>query len=199
MAAALESCIEENINTLQSDFRTNETCRKHKHVSVIMSTRQAGNLRLPAQSGTDALMLIQSHTDTIACATDSDSGINLSFLDRNSARMGKIGVIATLATERAKIDKRDALRIKVSFYHHFQFIAGMVAAKPYRYVLLKNTHLLYHLMYNNKPLRDLKVSTKIGKKARNSKYILNIKSGNGYKVKSEGRDGKCNKTLFFMK
>ena len=58
-----------------------ETTGHDKHIGIIVLTDEMGNLGNPAQTGTDALVLVERHTDAFAAATDSNAGKYLAILD----------------------------------------------------------------------------------------------------------------------
>ena len=60
---------------------TQKPSGKREHIGIIVSACIECNLRCPAQSSPDSLMLIHRHIDTIPGSADGDAGIAFPFLD----------------------------------------------------------------------------------------------------------------------
>ena len=128
MAATLEISTQENIHKLKSKLRSDKTSRQHKHISIIVRTSQTSKLRLPAQSRTDTLMLIQSHADTIARTADSDTRAAAARLNSDRTRMREISIITTIGTESTEILIRYTLSLEITLHNRLEFKPGMIAA-----------------------------------------------------------------------
>ena len=94
MAAAFELSGEILVHNLTGCLLGDEASGHHQHVGIVVLTDEMGNLRNPAQTGTDALMLVERHVDALARATDGDAREHLALLDALSQRMAEIGVVA---------------------------------------------------------------------------------------------------------
>ena len=70
MTAAIELCGEILVHNFTGHVLVDETAGHHKHVGIVMLTDQVCYLWYPAQTGTDALMLVERHVDAFAAATD---------------------------------------------------------------------------------------------------------------------------------
>ena len=66
----------------------------HQYVGIVVLTDQVGNLRNPAETCTDALVLVECHVDTLATATDGDTREHLALLDTLSQSMAEVRVVA---------------------------------------------------------------------------------------------------------
>ncbi len=132
MAAALEIRIHKHIHNLQRKLRCNKPRRQHKHIGIIVRTRQTRQLRRPAQSRTHTLMLIESHRDTIAAATHGNAGINHSPLNSKRTRMSKIRIIATRLTICAKIAISNTIGLKIALDYRLKLKTRVIATQPYR-------------------------------------------------------------------
>ena len=53
------------IHDFASHILVYETSRHHQHVGIVVLTDEVRNLRNPAQTGTDALVLVQRHVDAL--------------------------------------------------------------------------------------------------------------------------------------
>ena len=58
MASASKLCMEEFVKALAAHFLCDEPAREYDDIGVVVLADEMGNLRLPNQSGTDALMLV---------------------------------------------------------------------------------------------------------------------------------------------
>jgi len=58
-----------------------------------MRARKTRQLRIPAQSRTHTLMLVQSHTNPVASPTNTYRRINITTLNSLSTRMSEIRII----------------------------------------------------------------------------------------------------------
>lgn len=78
MASAFEIRLKEFAHNFVGFFRRDETSRHDEHVGIVVLACQSGYLGLPAEGGTDALVLVQRHTDTFTASADGNSRIALS-------------------------------------------------------------------------------------------------------------------------
>lgn len=101
-----------------------------------MTASKFSQFFIPAQSSTYALMLVESHADTIARTAKSDSGIYLTVLDCKCTWMSEIGVVTAIRRICSEILISDIHRIEISLKNHFHFISCMIAAETDRYVFL---------------------------------------------------------------
>ena len=53
------------IHDFASHILVYETSRHHQHVGIVVLTDEVRDLRNPAQTGTDALVLVQRHVDAL--------------------------------------------------------------------------------------------------------------------------------------
>ena len=58
VASTVEISRDENVNTFQSDFRSNKSGRHNKNIGIIMGTCKTRQFRLPAQGCTYPLMFV---------------------------------------------------------------------------------------------------------------------------------------------
>ena len=93
MAAAFEGCSKELIHNLTRHVVVDETTWHNQYVSIVMLTDKMCNLRNPAQSCAHLLVLVQGDRDTLATATDSNTGINLATLDTLSQSVAEVRII----------------------------------------------------------------------------------------------------------
>ena len=99
-----------------------------KHVGIVVLTSQAGDRQAPTQSRTHTLVLVERDVDALTTATHGDAGIALATLDRGSAGMGKIGVVAAVLVIGTEVLVGNALSVKPLLDGFFGLETGMVAA-----------------------------------------------------------------------
>ena len=81
MATAFEGCGKELVHDLTGHVVVDESAWHHEHVGIVVLADEMGNLWDPAQTGTYLLVLVQRDGDTLARATDGNTGINLTAFD----------------------------------------------------------------------------------------------------------------------
>jgi len=128
VAAAVKRCLEELVDDSECESRFYEACRKYKYVGVVVGAGKSGQFHVPAEGGAYALMLVESHADTVAAAADADAGIVAALFDSFGTRVCEVGVVAALGAESAEVFTLDTLRKQIALYNAFEFISGMVAA-----------------------------------------------------------------------
>ena len=131
MTAAFELRIEEFIHNLLCHVVVYETSWHDKHVGIVVLADEMSNLWYPAQTGSDGLMLVQSHVDALTAAADGYSREYLSLLDAFCKGMSEIGVVAALLAEGAIVLICYAVLIEVLLYVLLKLIACMVAGYAY--------------------------------------------------------------------
>ena len=95
MATAFEGCSKELVHNLTSHIVVDETTGHYQNVGIVVLTDEMCNLRNPAQTGTNLLVLVQGDRDTLARATDGNARINLTTLDTLSQSVAKVRIIDT--------------------------------------------------------------------------------------------------------
>ena len=73
----------------------NETSGHNQYVGIIVLAGQLCDVCIPAEGGTDALVLVEGHADAVAATADSDTGIALTALYGFGQGVGYIGIVAT--------------------------------------------------------------------------------------------------------
>lgn len=126
MAAAFKVRFKERVDNGKSQFRSDETGRKHKHIGIVVLTGKLGKLHVPAKSRTDALMLVEGHVDSVAASADADSGELTARLNGLGAGMREVGIVAAFRRRSAIVLKLNAFGHKIAFYDIFQLIACMI-------------------------------------------------------------------------
>ena len=94
MAATFELGGEVLIHDLTGCRFIDEASRHHQHIRIVVLTDQMGDLRDPAESGTDRLVLVERHVDTLTATADGDTWEHLALFDATSQCMSEVGVVA---------------------------------------------------------------------------------------------------------
>lgn len=81
MASAFELGGEELIHDALCHGVVDETAGHYEHIGIVVLTDEMCNLGYPAQTGTDGLVLVESHVDALAAATDCYAWEYLALLD----------------------------------------------------------------------------------------------------------------------
>ena len=93
MATSCKLCIEKFVETLTAYVFADESAREDNDVGVVVLTDEVGNLGLPNKTGTDALMLVESHGDAFARTAHGDAWIYFAFLDAFSQCVAIGGIV----------------------------------------------------------------------------------------------------------
>ena len=96
MAATFELGGEILVHDLASHVLIDEATGHHEHVGIVVLTDEMGDLRNPAQTGTDGLVLVERHVDALTRTADGNAGIDLTLFDATSQGMTEVGVVAGL-------------------------------------------------------------------------------------------------------
>lgn len=129
VAATLERRVQESVENLDGRLGGDETRREDQHVGIIVGAGQARQLRRPAQSRTDTLMLVERHGYAVAAAAHGDARVVAAFLYRHGAGMREIGIVAAILAGSAEIVESNPLALQIALENTFELVTGMVAAE----------------------------------------------------------------------
>lgn len=93
MTASFERSVKEALNDKESEVGRNETSGESKDVSIVVLASERRELLVPAKSAAYIGVLVGSHRDTIARATDNNAAGELSAINSRGERMRKIGIV----------------------------------------------------------------------------------------------------------
>ena len=119
MASAFEVSCEELVHNLAGHVFVDEPAWHDEHVGIVVLTDEMGNLGNPAESCTDALVLVEGHVDALARAADGDAGEHFALLNALSQCMAEVRVVARLLVVRTVVFIGIALLVEVPLYELF--------------------------------------------------------------------------------
>ena len=82
------------IHDLTGGLLIDEPAWHHEHVGIVVLTDEVGDLRDPAETCTDTLVLVERHVDALARTTDGDTREHLALLDALSQCVTEVRVVA---------------------------------------------------------------------------------------------------------
>ena len=126
MASAFERGVEEGVDNSEGGHGVDKAGGHDKNIGVVMLTRQSGYFLVPAESGADALMFVESHGDSVAGAAHGDSHRTFAALDGSGCGMGEVGVVTRFGRVGAEILVGDSAGFEIAFYDGFQLETGVV-------------------------------------------------------------------------
>ena len=103
MTPTFEIGLEERTHDIQCFRCGDESGREREYVRVVMLTCELSQLGVPAECGTDALVLVGSHRDTVTGGADDDTELELALLDSVSEGVSVIRIVATLGAVASEI------------------------------------------------------------------------------------------------
>ena len=113
MPATLKRSVEKLVHYLTCSLVVDETSGHDQNVGIVVLTCEVSNLWSPAESGTYALVLVESHGYALSRATHGYARIYLAVFYTLSQSMAISSIIATLRRESAIVFVWDALLIKI--------------------------------------------------------------------------------------
>ena len=93
MATAFERNREEFVHDGTGRVVVDETTGHHEHVGIVVLTDELADFRAPANSGTNALMLVERHGNTLSATTDGNAWINLAAFNAFSQCVTKVRIV----------------------------------------------------------------------------------------------------------
>ena len=81
MASSFKFSREVLVHNLSSHVFIDEASRHYQYVGIVMLTDEVSNLGNPAETGTDALVFVECHVDTLTRTADGDTREYLTLLD----------------------------------------------------------------------------------------------------------------------
>ena len=119
MASTLELSGEVLVHDGSGGLLRDETAWHHEHIGIVVLTDEMSNLRNPAETGTDALVLVERHVDALTRTTDGDTWEYLALLDALSQCMTEVTVVAGVLSVSAVVFILVALLLEVLLYELF--------------------------------------------------------------------------------
>jgi len=98
MTTALKGGVQILVHYLAGHVGVDETAGHYQDVGIVVLTDKMGYLWDPAQSGADALMLVQGHGDTLSAAAHGYTLLYLTVLYAAGQCVAVVGVVATIGS-----------------------------------------------------------------------------------------------------
>ena len=103
MTTALKGGVQILVHDFAGHIIVDKTAGHYQYVGIIMLTDKVSNLRDPAESGADTLMLVQSHGDSLPTAAHGYTLLYLSVLYAAGQSVAVIGIVATIRSVGAVV------------------------------------------------------------------------------------------------
>ena len=129
MATSLEVRGEEYLYQSQRLLLADEIGGQTEDIGIVVLAGKFGKAVVPAECGTDTLMLVRRHADAVACGADGDPHVRLALFDGSRHGMGIVGVVATLGGVAAIVCHLCALLCEPSVHFLLEGIARVVGRK----------------------------------------------------------------------
>ena len=134
MATALEGGVQILVHDLAGHIGIDETAGHYQYVGIIVLTDKVSNLGNPAESGTDTLMLVQSHGDTLSAAAHGYTLLYLTVLYAAGKCMTVIGIVATVGSIGAVVLELQPLLLQVFNNKLLQRESSVITCNSYHYL-----------------------------------------------------------------
>ena len=116
MATALKGGVQILVHDLAGHIGIDETAGHYQYVGIIVLADKMSNLRYPAESGADALMLVQGHGDSLSAAAHGYTLLYLTALYAAGQSVAVIGIVATIGSVGAVVLELQPLLLQVFNY-----------------------------------------------------------------------------------
>lgn len=103
VTAALEGGGEEDVDDVAGFLVGNEAGGEAEDVGIVVATGEVGELHVPAEGATDALVLVDGHGYAVATAAEDDAAVVGAGLDGGGEGMGRVGVVHAVGGMGAEV------------------------------------------------------------------------------------------------
>lgn len=134
MTASFERSVKEALNDKESEVGRNETSGESKDVSIVVLASERRELLVPAKSAAYIGVLVGSHRDTIARATDNNAAGELSAINSRGERMDKVGIVDAIGRKGAEIMNLKTVGDKVIDDRLFKFKTSVIGGDRNNFV-----------------------------------------------------------------
>ena len=133
MATAFKRYCEELVHDGTGCVVVDETTWHHEHIGIVVLTDKLSDFRAPANSRTNALMLVERHGNTLSTTTDGNAGINLAAFNTFSQCVAKIGIVDGGITPCAIVFHRVAFLFQILQNELLQWKSCVVSCHAYAF------------------------------------------------------------------
>lgn len=131
VTAAFERGGKEDIDDVAGFLVGNETGGEAEDISIVVATGKVGELHVPAEGATDALVLVDGHGYAVATAAKDDAAVVGSGLDGGGEGMSRVGVVHALGGTSTEVG--DVVALGPEVFNELLFVgkSGMVGCYGY--------------------------------------------------------------------
>ena len=122
MASPFKLCGEELCQNHVRLFSTDEAPRHYQDIGVIVLTGEVRYFCIPAECGTNSLMFVQRHIDSVSTAADSDTGITFTRFYCKGQRMSIVRIVYTCGRVCSEVFVSPAFCFQPAANIFFQFM-----------------------------------------------------------------------------
>ena len=116
MATALKGGVQILVHDLAGHVGIDKTAGHDQYVGIIVLADEVSNLGDPAESGADALMLVQGHGDSLSAAAHGYTLLYLTVLYTAGQCVAEIGIVAAIGSIGAVVLELQPLLLQVFYY-----------------------------------------------------------------------------------
>ena len=128
VTSTFEFLIQPGIGNCNDCFEWDETCRHDKNIRIVVLLDEFADLHRPAETCADALMFVEGHLHSVACAAECYSKIYFAVLDSSRELVSHIRIVHARCCVSAEIDHFVTLASEVFYKLILVFHARVVIA-----------------------------------------------------------------------
>lgn len=129
VAPTLKGGAEERVKQLLGSLIVDEACREHDAVGIVVLTDKFGDILIPNESCSHALVLVQRDGHAFAATAYTNTRIAFTALDGLGQRMGVVGIVAREIAVATEILIGVALLLEIIDDKFLEWIASVVASQ----------------------------------------------------------------------
>lgn len=134
MATALEGGVQVLVHNLAGHVGVDETAGHNQDVGIVVLTDKVSYLGDPAQSGADALMLVQGHGDSLSAAAHGYALLYLTVLYAAGQCVAVVGVVTAIGGEGAVVLVLQPLLLQILLNKLLKFKSSVITCYSYHYL-----------------------------------------------------------------
>ena len=131
MTTAFESLVQPCVCDFNHSLERDEAGRHHEYVSIVVLLDELADFWSPTESCTDALVLVEGHSDAVAGAAECDAEVNLSILYSRCHGMSDIRIVHACSCVGAEVHHLVAFAGEILNQSVLVLHAGVVVTDTY--------------------------------------------------------------------